>query len=170
MARNLKQQDRFANIAAGDVTLTAADALTFDEVLTGISLGVGVGMLVDEIDYMPTVAALNELVAGGDAIHMGWATSNSVTNLEDIADRRILHAMILKTVIVGAVVSLWTHKTPFVHQFFPPIIVAAPRLFFGADQEGGASARQFRSRLYYRFIELNAQEYLEIAETFQLTS
>ena len=35
------RDDRFANIASGNVTTTGADVLTFDEVLTGISLGVG---------------------------------------------------------------------------------------------------------------------------------
>lgn len=162
--------DRFANIASGDVTLSAANVITFDEVLTGISLGVGVGMIFDEIDYFPSVQALNELVATADEMFMAWTISNDIPDLEDVSDRRILHAMHLKSLLVGAVVSLTHFKTPFVHQFFPPLIVAAPRIYFAADTGGFGTARRFRSRLYYRFIELSAQEYLEIAETFQLTS
>ena len=146
-------QDRFANIASGNVILSAANTITFDEVLTGISLGVGVGIISD-----------------ADNLSWGWTTTQDPTDLLDAADRRIIHSMGLTSMIVGAVVSLWVHKQPFVHQFFPPMIFAAPRIFLGASSSGAGAAIQLRSRLYFRFIELSAQEYLEIAETFQLTS
>jgi len=163
-------QDRFANIASGEVTMSAANTITFTEILTGISLGVGVGILIDEIDYYPSSAALRELVGNADSIAMGWTTSNAVSDLVDAADRRVIHSINLVASIVGAVVSLHVLKVPFVHQFFPPTIFASPRIYLGTNTGGFGAAALVRSRLYYRFIELNAQEYLEIAETFQLTS
>lgn len=170
MARSPAQTDRFANIASAEVTLSAANVLSFAEVLTGVSLGVGVGILIDEIDYTPDAVALQSLVANTDDIQMAWTTSTGVTDLADPSDRRILHAMRLVPSIIGSVVSLTLYKIPWVHQFFPPIIIAAPRIHFAGDSSGIATPPVYRSRLYYRYIELSTQEYLEIAETFQLTS
>lgn len=170
MARGLAQPDRFANIAAGDVTMSAANTLTFQEILTGISLGVGVGMLIDQIDYTPTSASIRELLGNADALFAAWTTSNGVSDIADASDRRVLHAFQEIPTIVGAVVSLAQSRWPAVYQFFPPIIVAAPRIFVAMNTSGAAAASRLRSRMYFRFVELSAQEYLEIAETFQLTS
>lgn len=170
MARLPGTRDRFANIATGDVTMTAANAITFDEVLTGVSLGVGVGIIIDQIDYEWTAVSLRELLGNADQLQGAWLTSADATDLADLSDRRILHAHVLTAVIVGAVVSLWVHKQPDPYQFFPPIIVASPRIYLGANTQGAAAASRLRSRMYFRFIELSPAEYLELAETFQLTS
>ena len=51
------------------------------------------------------------------------------------------------------------------HQFFPPIIRASPRIFLGAETVGFAGAGTFFARMYFRYIDLSTQEYLELAET-----
>lgn len=170
LGRRPANADRFANIASGDVLQTAANALTFDEVLTGISLGVGVGIIIDQFDYYPLFATYRELVGNADSLLMAWTTSSDVTDLANYGDRRILHAIGIPALIVGAVVSLEHAVFPIDKQFFPPLIIASPRIYFALDMFGAAAAGQARSRCYYRFIELSPQEYLEIAETFQLTS
>lgn len=165
-----RSDDRFANIASAEVSTTAADALTFTEVLTGISLGVGRGIIIDEVDYYPNVAMYRELDADADSFICGWTTSNAVTDLSDVSDRRILHTFIAQGHLIGTAATLNVYHTPAVFQFFPPIIVATPRLYLACDTVGFGATALLRSRLFFRFIDLSPQEYLEIAETFQLTS
>lgn len=166
MARGM--HDRFANIISGRINMAAANTEEFQEILTGISLGQGVGILLDQIDYYFGSAPV-EMTVNGDFIRVGWYTTNTITDLGDTSDRRILHFAQKDAATFGTVATQLILDEPIVHQFFPPIIFAGPRLYFGVDTLGLASAALLMSRLYFRFIELTAQEYLEIAETFQLT-
>jgi len=160
------REDRFANIAAAEVIMTAADALTFTEMLTGISLGQGVGMLIDEIDYGTNKATFNLMNASIDAIHLGVTTSNDIDDIEDISDRRILHVTSMYMALVTSGIGYSTF--PKVFQFFPPMIIAAPRIYLGMDTESLASAGTGRVRIFFRYVQLSAQQYLELAEAFIL--
>ena len=163
------REDRFANIAAARVVESAAGTLTFTEMLTGISLGQGVGMIIDQISYYLNSAAIQDLVASQDAIVMGITASDDVADLTDVTDRRILHATHIETMMVGAVVSLSHLRMPFDYQFFPPMIFASPRLHLGVIGLNLAGAVTARCRIYFRYISLTPQQYLELAEAFVLT-
>ena len=160
------REDRFANVAAGEVVMSAANALTFTELLTGVSLGQGVGMLIDQIDYYPTEATAAEMATSADALVMGVTTSNDLTDLDDYKDRRIVHVIRseIQMTTSGAVYMKW----PEVAQFFPPLILAAPRLYLAVDTSAYAAAATVRFRIYFRYVSLTPQQYLELAEAFLL--
>lgn len=162
-------EDRYTNLASADVTESAANTITYQELLTGISLGVGVGMLIDQLDYLPAGGALDDLVAVGDQLSFGWFTSNSPTSIE-LNDRRLIHMGRLKSEpVVGTAASGGSPVSlPLVYQFFPAMIVAAPRIYFAVLGDSLAAAARVQSRLYFRYIELSTQEYLELAEAFIL--
>jgi len=164
-----RPDDRFANIAASTLIAPAADTIAFQEILTGISLGQRMGMIIDQIDYFPASATIRELVDNTDLLLFGLTSSNDVDNLWDTADRRVIHSMELLALVSGVPATMVTMKAPYTYQFFPPIIIAAPRLYLSIQGAGMAAAGTIRMRLYFRFIELAAQEYLELAETFVLT-
>lgn len=163
------REDRFANIAASSVTETAANTLTFVEMLTGISLGQGVGMLIDQIDYHIGASALQDLVAADDTLEMAITASNDVSDLSDVTDRRIIHQMKVQAMIVGAVVSLSHIVQPYPWQFFPPLIIASPRIHLAAKGTSLVGAATVSTRIYFRYIALTPQQYLELAEAFVLT-
>lgn len=161
------REDRFANVVSAIVN-TTADALTFTEMLTGISLGQGVGMLIDEIDYHPSNGALNLMTADGDSIQMGITTSNDILNLTDFEDRRIIHMSDIMRQDLGTAASAQIIFLPKVFQFFPPLIIAAPRLYLAMDTSGLSAGVGGRVRIYFRYIELTAAQYIELAEAFVL--
>ncbi len=164
-----RNEDRFTNLASGDVTETAANTLTYGELITGISLGVGIGMLIDEIDYLIGAGALDDLVAVGDTINAAWFTSNAPTAIE-LSDRRLIHMMRMNfppTVGTPASASAPIVQ-PKVYQFFPAMIVAAPRIYFGVQGVSLAAAARVQSRIFFRYVDLSTQEYLELAEAFIL--
>ena len=159
MARN---EDRFANILMAEVVESGANTLTFKEILTGISLGMGIGMIIDQIDYWPPTNMGAQLVATIDRIRMGFTVSDSITEL-NADDRSIIHMVEFHSGGAAAVPQIHTNPIPF--QFFPPIIRASPRLFLAIEGESIAAAVTAQARMYFRYIDLSTQEYLELAET-----
>ena len=162
------REDRFANIAATELTMSALNTLSFAEMLTGISLGQGVGMLIDEIDYQPGGSMLAEMSAVDDSITMALTTSNDIIDLDNFADRRIIHSRFHRRADFGTAGSAQLMTYPIVSQFFPPMIIASPRVYLACDSAGLASAGFLQVRLYFRYIQLTPQQYIELAEAFVL--
>lgn len=158
--------DRFRNVLSAEVTLSAANTLTFSEVTTGASLGVRLGLIIDEIMFYPAQGGINEMTTSGDGMTFAWVTSDQVDDLNDEADSRIIYSQRIHRLDFGTAASAQLVTQPFSKEFTPPMIVATPKLHLGLVTNGLASAATLRSRLAYRFINLNAQEYLEVAETF----
>jgi len=167
MAR--RNEDRYTNLASGIVTETAAGTMTFTELVTGVSLGVGVGMLIDQIDYEFSDSTIADLVAAGDRVAAGWFTSNSPDAI-NLDDRRLIHkhGLFVEPVIGTAASGGKPYQQPVVYQFFPPMIIAAPRIYLGIKSTSLAAAAVIISRLYFRYIDLDTREYLELAEAFIL--
>lgn len=165
MAR--RPEDRYANIASATSTEDVAGTLKWAEIITGISLGQGVGLLVDQVDYIFDPGTLEDVIAAADVVQAGWSVSSTPGSFS-LNDRSIVHHMQVSQSLVGAVVSQSHFIQPFQHQFFPPIPLASPRIYFGVRGISLAGAAQCISRLYFRYIELTDKEYLELAETFIL--
>ena len=161
-------EDRYANIMSGTVNMSAANIITFLAINTGVGLQSKQGMLIDQIDYFPTITALGEMTTAGDTIQFGLTVSNGVTSLFDFTDRRVIHSAILGRVDFGTAASAQLQALPVTRQFFPALIVAEPTLYFAALTAGLASAATIRFRVYFRFIELTDRNILEIAQSFIL--
>jgi hypothetical protein len=97
---------------------------------------------------------------------MGVYTSNNISDLSNPTDQRIIDNVDIHGVIVGAVVSMVQAKVPIASAFNPPLILASPRIFVGVDTAGFAAAAVVRFRIFFRYIRLTDNQYLEIAETF----
>lgn len=160
------RNDMYANMASASITLVD-NSLEFTELVTGISLGQGTGILIDKIEYSLLTAegALDD----GKNIQIGWCTSNAVTAM-NLNDRRVLHRMLKERTDYGTAGNARISKDPDHFEFTPPIIVAAPRLYLAAtaSASSGANSLVLFSRFYFRYIDLTDKEYLEIAETFIL--
>ena len=158
------REDRFANVVSSAVTMSAANVITFNEMLTGISLGQGVGMLIDQIDYQMAASSAREIVAASDDATIAITTSNDLTDLNNYEDRRIIHS----NQFVAVAVTVAPIQFPKVAQFFPPLIIAAPRIYLAMDTAGFGAAGIARLRIYFRYIALTPQQYIELAEAFVL--
>ena len=157
-----RSQDRFANIAAVEVVESAQNTLTYAELLTGVSLGAGIGILVDQIDYYLPPGTMDLFDAVADTLEFGWAVSNTPTEI-NAKDRNFIHTA---GVQIGlATQGGWLMQSPLSFQFFPPIIRASPRLYLAVKGLVLGAAATIQSRLYFRYIDLTTQEYLELAET-----
>lgn len=164
MART--KNDVYANMATAQVT-GADGSIVFAELLTGISIGQGIGILIDSVDYYYMSAKV--LLADGKTAKLAWVTSNALTSIS-IDDRRIIHYNESGRVDHGTAGNSQIVVQPDTYDFSPPIIVAAPRLYLAVElpASSGATGEVFRARFRFRYVDLTDKEYLEIAETFIL--
>ncbi len=167
-------RDRFANIMTFAATESAAGVVTFAEVVTNVGIDssrrTGVAILIDEIDYYVGLATLGEMTANGDDVLAALTISNNVPALEAISDRRILDAMTMTRQDYGTAAGAGVIIRPIVKQFFPPLIMAERSIYLGVQGSGLASPATCAARVYYRTVQITAEEFVEIAEVFRLVS
>lgn len=156
--------DRFPNLLAARLTMSAANTLTFLELQTGAALGLSLGLMIDRVDYFPTTGSLQELIANTDYFQMGIATSNSLTDTTVITDARIISNKRLVPVLAGVAANVQLFQEPFVESYDPPLILASPKIYLFGFSAGFAAAGTFDCRIYFRYLKLTTQEYLELAE------
>lgn len=132
-----RRVDRFANFAQATVTESGANTETFSEVLTGISLGQGIGILVDQIDYYILPAMLELIVASGDAFMFGWTTSSGVGAL-GVDSRRTIHvARVSIGTVIGTPASAGNlFVQPLSFKFDPPPDFCGPPDIWGGRGVG----------------------------------
>lgn len=162
-----RSEDRFSNLASAAVTEAVAATMAYTEVQTGVSLGQGVGILIDQISYIFDTSTLALIIANSDYLQSGWYTSNNNTVFA-LDQNQQIDMIQLTASVAGVATSMQIVESPMVHQFFPPLIVAAPRIYLAIRGVSLASVATVRSRMYFRYIDLTSQEYLELAETFIL--
>lgn len=162
------QQDKYSNIATLAVTMSAANTLTSQEMVTGISLGQGVGLLIDHIDYYPNSIMVGEMTATGD--YIWWSVSTQAEKYL-VTEPQVIDSGLLTQHDFGAG-ALRAHalQWPIERYFSPPLIIATPRLYLNLVTNGLANPGNITCKIYYRYVKLTTQEYLELAEAYVLVS
>jgi len=155
-------RDSYANIASFNVTSGADGAIDFAELQTGISLGQGMGLVIDQINYY--FQGFNPQTEA-DYGEIALCTSNNISDIADPNQKQVVDFCKKQVFDHGTPATSIISKQPDIHQFLPPLIVAAPRLYIGARSDCALVAKM---RMFYRYIKLTSQEYLEIAESFIL--
>ncbi len=167
-------RDRFANVASIRVTESAASTLTFALLNTNMGFigrrDQALAMVIDEVQFHITPAAIGELNAEGDSIGIALTVSDLVTDLLDLTDRRIIAQKQWVRADYGTAASGETLVTPLEKQFFPPFITAERSLYLGIAGISMASAIVAQCRILFRVETLQAAELVELSEVFRLTS
>jgi len=157
-------EDRFANRVGLVVTESAANTITFQELVTGVGFNTKKGMLIDQLDYYIPAATIALLVAAADKVQIGITSSTGVPDLEDVVDSRILHSFSFERFNFGTPASATFFTQPYTHQFFPSMIHAHVRMYLAVQGVSLATAATARLRMLWRFIDLNANEIAELVQ------
>lgn len=160
--------DKYANIISTSIATNGA-AYVNSEVTTGVSLGEGKGMLIDQIDYFFASALIVDFIAAaaGDNLSVLWAVQDDQIGY---ANSKVIHQMDTIKWDDGTAAVSFNQYMPISFKFDPPLIVASPKLFLTCYGSASISGGLVYSRMYFRYVSLSAQEYLELAESFVLTS
>lgn len=164
-------EDRFANIFTAAITMSSANTLTFLEMVFGITLRDRIALVIDELFFHIDNAAILEMTTSGDNIQLAICGSDQVTNITDLADRRIWYSTTLGRMDFGTAAAGQLYLKPIKASFAPPLIVLPNRVFLAMGSSGLASAAGAQLRMHYRTVNITQdQQLIEVLETFQMSS
>lgn len=164
-------EDRFPNIFNAEVTLTAANALTFAVMNFGIAIRDKLAIVVDQVFFWIPPATIAEMTTTGDSIAIGMTNSDQPPTLYDFGDRRVLFFKELSRMDFGTAAGGMLYQMPMELEFAPPMINLPTRLFMAAQSIGLATALTARMRMHFRTVPLTSEQQLqEVLEVWQLTS
>jgi hypothetical protein len=171
MAKESGGADQFANIAAINVTESAANTLTFKKLETAISLFEKIAWIIHRIEYFwtPNIAVFN---ADQDKLHFGLSATNSFA-APALDNPAVLDFEKITRVDVSAT-SAGFDKQPIVKDLATlpggGLIVPPNPLYGWALGEGLVSAATINMRLYYSNLRLTADQYWELVEARRIIS
>ena len=155
--------DLYTNRALVDLTMTAANTLSFTQVRFAVGLFQGVALVISRIEYFVTESGLRELAAVTDSLEFGITLRDDLVTI-DPSNLSVLTQY--KIVAMGAGTEVF--EMPFISHFenLPEggMLVPANPLFFAVATAGAAAATRVRGVIYYRFKTLSDKEYLEILQ------
>jgi hypothetical protein len=157
--------DKYSNVAFATVTLSAANTLTFNQILMGTGVFAGVALLINRILWNPTVTSLREIVAATDDLTMALVSSNRLATIFDATDPSVL----AQKRLVGIGVAVERYELPLISDFSTlpgggKLIPASP-LWMAGHTSGAAAASVIRCQLDFTFIQLEAADYLELMQS-----
>lgn len=158
------RKDMYANRAYGEVTMSAANTLTFAAIQMAVGLFQGIAMLIHQINWRPAITSIREMVAATDSLQMAITSSNRLTSIVDVSEPAIIDQK--HFIGVGANVAM--EKEPYTTDWsmLPgggKLIPANP-LFIGANSGGFAAAATIRCELLFTFVQLNDRDYMELIQ------
>ena len=164
MPTNVKR-DQFVNVAHGNVSMSAANAITFNQILFAVGIFQGVAIVIHRMLYYPAAAACKEVIAATDRMTMALTTSNRLVSLLDISDPAVID--MYDVVPIGTPVADWTLPIVSDMTSLPGggRIVAPGRLFFGMVTTGAAAASTGRCELQFTFKHLDDKDYIELIQS-----
>ena len=85
-------RDNYANVMSGEVT-TNGTTIVSKEIQTGVSLGEGRGMIIDQIDYHLPTDVLTDFDTTNDYLRIMWSTQTPTVVATDFrfGNSRLIH-------------------------------------------------------------------------------
>ena len=167
-----KIKDIFAQFFYMAVTQSAANTLTFAQLGIGVSLFDYAGLLLHRIEYSPTRATLQNVVAATDELTVAITGSDKIASLT--ADQPEVYDRITYNVSEVTAVGVYPNQQPVVHNFSElpggGILVPAQNLYIACESTGFAAAGVVEARIYYTVKELVATDYLELVQRLRVLS
>lgn len=160
--------DKYANVLTQEITMSAADTLTFQEVNIGLSLFDKAGILINRIEYDPGQGTLALMTTATDRFEMAVTASNTIANL-GIDQQAVIHRMRVQRADFGAAASGSVFQTPYVYDFSTlpggGVMITPKPWYIGMNSSGLASAATGNVRFFFTIVKLAPQDYFELMET-----
>ena len=167
------KQDVFAQVMQMEVTMSAANTLTFAAVLIGTPLFDYAALILERIDYYVAPATMAELITNADILDVAITGKNSLTNL-DLGQAEVYDRLRLFGVLSGTAATLLIPEFPLVHDFSTMsgggLLVPAQTVYIGMTSSNLTPAGIANARVYYRIMDMNAPDYLEMVQRLNVLS
>lgn len=159
--------DVYANRSFAELTLSAADTITFQQIRFAVGTFQGIGLLLHRVEYHLRAADYQGIVATADRLMFGLTVRDDITTL-DPTNQGIISKFEI-SVNRNATAEAIMHVTPIVHDFteLPEggLLIPPNPLFLAGDSSGIGSAAVYRAVLYYTFMQLDDRQSIELLQT-----
>lgn len=159
-----KVMDAFANRAFVQVTMSALDTLTFEQIRFGVGLFQGVALHLCRVEFFPDPTSLANMVAAADTMELALTLRDDLADL-DPSNQSII--ALKKCYCQGN--STEISELPWTADFseLPEggLLIPANPLYIAMNSSGFGGAGSCRAIIYYRFKELSDRESIELLQT-----
>lgn len=160
--------DMFPNILTRQLSMSASNTLTFDEIEIGLNIFDKAGLIISRIEYFIGASTIEDMTTAGDDVVCALTSSDTITALSaqqtEIIDSWGVHRHDMGTAASGVIRPLVE-----IHDFSTMsgggILVAPKPLHIAMTSAGLAAAGSTVFRIYFRVIRLSDAQYLELLET-----
>ena len=165
-------KDKYVNLAAVDLTMSAANALTFQQLMTGISIFERMAWEIYCVEYHVFAAVAEEMTATLDAITVGLSRSDTAATII-YTDPALIDYYAISHIFTGFTPAT-SHFFPgvitrsFVEMYGGPLIVLPNPLYAYMTTAGLASAGQMRCRIFFKSIQMTPSDYVELIEASRI--
>lgn len=160
--------DSFANIAALEITESAANTQTVGKFAFPFSIMDKMGLIIERIEYDFTNLT-TALTAAADKVLVGIIAGSSISDPDDPRDPILIDGMRIARYDAGTAASGSLIMLPYVKDFTNLSgggILVAPNPLYGFVQGiSAAAAAAVTIRMFYTYIELATDEYWQLVES-----
>lgn len=172
MAKIKGSTDKFSNIAAVQVTESAAGTLTYARFSFPFSVMDKVALIIARIEYWPT--GIGGLNSTNDWATFGLIAASSIVDITNQADPAILDTSRYVRYDLGAAASGVLDVQPFIKDFSSlpggGILCAPSPLSACVQSSGAGNALGCWLKMFYTYISLTTDEYWELVESRRIIS
>ena len=160
--------DKYSNILSEQLTLSAANTLSFSAIDVGLNLFDKIALLVHKIQILVTSGFVTEMVAVTDSATWGIVQSNSITTLS-LSERACIDVIDYHLNVRGTAGDAELVAQPFERDYSTlpggGILIAPKPLYFAATSGGWTAALNSTLRMYFTIHKLKDADYLELLES-----
>lgn len=162
-----REVDKYSNILAIDIEMSAADVLTFQDVNVGLNIFDKVGILINRMDVEINNATKSALDSAAASIDIGLTQSNQIAALS------LQQRAVIDKIKIGGIGTIATGfaivREPFSVTYgdLPGngLLISPSPLWIAMDSTGFATVIGFCTvRIYFTVVDLKPEEYFELLE------
>lgn len=162
-----KKTDSFANVAALNLTESAANTQTSAKFNFPFSIMDKMALIIHRLEFDFT--SPDQLNSSGDQILAGITAAATVSDMGNPTDPLIIEMMRIQRIDMGAAASGMLLHGPYVKDYSSlpggGILVAPNPLYGMIKATGAAAVTTIHIRAYYTYIELATDEYWQLVES-----
>mgnify|MGYP001200953855 CR=1 FL=1 len=156
--------DLYANRCFASITMSAANVVTFQQIIFGVGTFQGIALVIHKIWWFPISTTIAEIVAAADKLFLALTARDDLTSLDPTNQAVYAAKQILPP---GAPVE--PVVTPLESNFcdLPSggLIVPANPIYLAMSSAGFANPGTCKICMLYTFKELSDKENLEVLQT-----
>lgn len=172
MSNGTISTDKFANIAAIQVTETVAGTIAYTKFNFPYSIMDKMALLINRIEYLPL--SISNLNSSTDNVVIALIAATSIVDINNQADPALLDSTRLIRNDLGAAASGTLHQFPFVKDFSSlpggGILVAPSPLSAAIQSSGAAGVMNAWIKFFYTSVSLTTDDYWELVESRRIIS